>query len=100
MASLSQTNQTWAIAAPVLALDGRAIDARAQRIAPIRSRGTTPGKPVALLSMQATSQGLSVRQMEGFDNEEARAGLRRAGWIRSYRGDGDRLRRRSGRAGP
>jgi nitroreductase len=30
------------------------------------------GQAVALLSIQATAQGLSVRQMEGFDPERAR----------------------------
>jgi len=71
MASLSQTNQTWAAAAPVLVL-------AVVRLTLERNESPNPlawydaGQAVALLSVQATSQGLSVRQMEGFDKEKAR----------------------------
>src|SRR6187402_2697955 len=63
MASLSQTNQTWAAAAPVLVL-------AVVRLTLERNESPNPlawydaGQAVALLSVQATSQGLSVRQME------------------------------------
>ena len=71
VASLSQSNQTWAVAAPVLVL-------AVVRLTLERNESANPlawydaGQAVALLSVQATSQGLSVRQMEGFDKEKAR----------------------------
>jgi nitroreductase len=71
LASLSRGNQAWAAAAPVLVL-------AVVRLTLDRSESVNPlawydaGHAVALLTLQATSQGLSVRQMEGFDREVAR----------------------------
>ena len=70
-ASLSPANRSWASAAPVLVL-------AAIRLALERNEQPNPlawydaGQAVALLTLQATAQGLSVRQMEGFDREHAR----------------------------
>ena len=70
--TLSVSNQAWAAAAPVLVL-------AAVRLS-YEDTGTEnkmswydAGQAVALLTLQATSQGLSVRQMEGFDRARARA---------------------------
>ena len=70
--TLSVSNQAWAAAAPVLVL-------AAVRTS-YEDTGTAnnmswydAGQAVALLTLQATSQGLSVRQMEGFDRARARA---------------------------
>ena len=71
VAALSQSNQSWAALAPVLVL-------AVVRLTLERNESPNPlawydaGQAVALLTLQATSQGLSVRQMEGFDNEKAR----------------------------
>ncbi len=69
--TLMQSNQAWAASAPVLVLaavrtsyeDTGALNKMAYYDA---------GQAVALLTIQATSQGLSVRQMEGFDRARAR----------------------------
>jgi nitroreductase len=69
--TLTGKNPAWAGAAPVLVL---------ACVRVTLERGETPnphawydtGQAVALLTLQATSQGLSVRQMEGFDRERAR----------------------------
>jgi nitroreductase len=69
--SLTPSNRAWAPAAPVLALT-------AVRLTLERNESPNPlawydaGQAVSLLTMQATAQGLSVRQMEGFDRELAR----------------------------
>ena len=71
MASLTPGNRAWAAAAPVLALV-------AVRLTLERNESVNPlawydaGQAVALLTIQATSQGLSVRQMAGFDRDAAR----------------------------
>jgi len=71
VAALAPTNQVWAAAAPVLVL-------AVVRLTLERSEAANAlacydaGQAVALLSIQATAQGLSVRQMEGFDPERAR----------------------------
>jgi nitroreductase len=71
VASLTSGNQAWATAAPVLVL-------AAIRLTLERNETPNPlawydaGQAVALLTVQATAQGLSVRQMEGFDRERAR----------------------------
>jgi len=71
VASLSATNRTWAVSAPVLALVS-------VRLTLERNEQSNPlawydaGQAVALLTLQATAQGLSVRQMEGFDHDHAR----------------------------
>ena len=70
--SLTGKNPEWAGAAPVLVLV-------AIRSTLERNGATNPsawydvGQAVALLTVQATAQGLSVRQMEGFDRDRARA---------------------------
>src|SRR5262245_50092050 len=70
--SLSSSNQSWAAAAPVLVLS-------AVRTS-FEDTGTAnhmawydAGQAVALLTIQATSQGLAIRQMEGSDRARARA---------------------------
>ena len=70
--SLTASNQSWAVAAPVLVLS-------AVRTS-FEDTGTAnhmawydAGQAVALLTIQATSQGLAIRQMEGFDRARARA---------------------------
>ena len=70
--TLTAANQTWAAAAPVLVLS-------AVRTS-FEDTGTAnhmawydAGQAVALLTIQATSQGLAIRQMEGFDRPRARA---------------------------
>jgi nitroreductase len=71
LSSLTGGNQAWAGSAPVLVL-------AVVRLTLERSESVNPlawydaGQAVALLTIQATSQGLSVRQMEGFDRESAR----------------------------
>jgi len=71
VASLSPMNRSWASAAPVLAL-------ATVRLTLERNEQPNPlawydaGQAVALLTLQATAQGLSVRQMEGFDHDHAR----------------------------
>ena len=68
--TLTERNQAWAASAPVLVLV-------AVRIALARGESGLPswydaGQAVAFLTLQATSQGVSVRQMEGFDRDRAR----------------------------
>lgn len=71
LATLTPKNQAWASAAPVLMLV-------AARLTLERNESVNPlawydaGQAVALLSLQATFQGLSIRQIEGFDREGAR----------------------------
>ena len=71
VSALIPGNQAWAAAAPVLVL-------AVVRLTLERNETVNPlawydaGQAVALLTIQATSQGLSVRQMEGFDREAAR----------------------------
>jgi nitroreductase len=70
-AGLSASNQSWAAAAPVLALV-------AVRLTFERNESDNAhawydaGQAVAHLTLQATAQGLSVRQMAGFDPAVAR----------------------------
>ena len=74
VAALTPGNQAWATAAPVLVV-------AAVRLTLEGDESQNPlawydaGQAVALLTVQATSQGLSVRQMEGFDREGARLAL-------------------------
>jgi len=70
-ASLSPTNRSWAAAAPVLVLASiRLTLERTEQPNPLAWYDA--GQAVALLTVQATAQGLFVRQMEGFDHEHAR----------------------------
>ena len=69
--TLTDRNQAWAVSAPVLVLVAvRVALGRAETVLP--SSWYDAGQAVAYLTLQATSQGLSIRQMEGFDRERAR----------------------------
>ena len=71
-ATLTERNQAWAQSAPVLVLVAvRVALGRAESVSP--SSWYDAGQAVAFLTLQATSQGLSIRQMEGFDRERAQA---------------------------
>jgi nitroreductase len=69
--TLAANNRAWADSAPILLL-------AAARVTIERTGAPNPlawydtGQAVACLSIQATAQGLSLRQMEGFDREAAR----------------------------
>jgi nitroreductase len=72
--ALTGRNPTWAGSAPVLALVAvrktfEAVDVTNE------SAWYDAGQAVALLVMQATAMGLSVRQMEGFDRARVRTAL-------------------------
>ena len=75
MDTLTPRTQSWAAAAPVLVL-AAVKTTYDQNGAANQMSWYDAGQAVAFLSLQATSQGLSVRQMEGFDREAARAALR------------------------
>jgi nitroreductase len=70
--TLTANNQAWAAAAPVLVLSAVRTSFEDTGIANHMS-WYDAGQAVALLTIQATSQGLAIRQMEGFDRERARA---------------------------
>ena len=75
MDTLTSRNQAWAAAAPVLVL--AAVKTTYDQNGEVNQMSWyDAGQAVAFLSLQATSQGLSLRQMEGFDREAARAALR------------------------
>jgi len=75
MDTLTTRNQAWAAAAPVLVL--AAVKTTYDQNGAVNQMSWyDAGQAVAFLSLQATSQGLSLRQMEGFDREAARAALR------------------------
>ena len=64
-------NPLWAPAAPVLVL--AAVSRSLERDgSPNRHAWYDTGQAVALLTLQATAQGLGVRQMQGFDPDAAR----------------------------
>lgn len=71
VAALDQSNQAWAPSAPVLIVG-------VVRLTLERNESPNPhawydmGQAVGILTLQATSQELSLRQMEGFDREKAR----------------------------
>jgi nitroreductase len=70
-ATLTGRNQAWAASAPVLVLVAvRTSVARGESGLP--SSWYDAGQAVAFLTLQATAQGISVRQMEGFDRDRAR----------------------------
>jgi nitroreductase len=74
LASLTGRNQSWAAAAPVLVLV--AIRTTLERNeAPNAHAWYDTGQAVGFLTLQATSQALSMRQMEGFDREAARGAV-------------------------
>ena len=69
--TLTGRNPAWAGAAPVLVLTAVRITLeRSETLNPLAYYDT--GQAVALLTLQATSQELFIRQMEGFDRERAR----------------------------
>ena len=71
LGSLMPKNRAWAEAAPVLVLV--AIHETREPIdRPNPSAWYDAGQAVGFLTLQATSMGLSVRQMEGFDQAQAR----------------------------
>lgn len=66
IAALSQANQTWAASAPVLVVTAVRLTLERNE-AVYKMAWYDTGQAVAVLTMQATAQGISVRQMEGFD---------------------------------
>lgn len=69
--TLTGSNQAWAAAAPVLVLAAVRTSYEATGTANQMS-WYDAGQAASLLTMQATAQGLGVRQMEGFDRSRAR----------------------------
>jgi nitroreductase len=75
LSALTDSNRAWAVAAPVLVM--AAIQPTIERLGvDNRHAWYDAGQAVALLTMQATSMGLSIRQMEGFDRARAREACR------------------------
>ena len=73
LTSLVPKNQAWARQAPVLVLVSiRLTLERNESVNPLAWYDA--GQAVALLTLQATSQALAVRQMAGFDREQVRRG--------------------------
>ena len=71
LSTLTARNQAWAAAAPVIVLV--AVREKFEKDgAPNPFAWYDAGQAVALLSLQATSQGMALRQMEGFDRDRAR----------------------------
>jgi nitroreductase len=70
--SLTGRNPSWAASAPVLVLVAVRVTLERNE-APNTHAWYDTGQAVAFLTLQATSQGLAVRQMQGFDAERARA---------------------------
>jgi nitroreductase len=69
--SIRPSNQAWAHAAPVLVLV--AVRLTVEQTGELnRHAYYDAGQAVAFLTLQAQSQGLAVRQMEGFDHLQAR----------------------------
>jgi nitroreductase len=80
LGTLVEFNQNWAKHAPVLAIAVAAL-AFAKNGAPNRNALYDVGAATAFLSLEATSRGLFVHQMAGFDVEKARHVLAiPAGW--------------------
>ncbi|HET9368665.1 MAG TPA: nitroreductase family protein [Vicinamibacterales bacterium] len=72
--TLTARNQEWAQAAPVLALV--AVRSTLERNDVVNAHAWyDTGQAVANLTLQATAIGISVRQMQGFDIEAARAAV-------------------------
>lgn len=70
--ALRPGNQLWANAAPVLILAAVQMNVEQTGEANRHAYYDT-GQAVAYLTLQAQSQGLALRQMEGFDHDSARA---------------------------
>ncbi len=71
LACLVEFNQTWAKAAPVLAISVARLKFQHDGSANAHAQHDV-GAASALLSIQATALGLAVHQMAGFDPEKAR----------------------------
>lgn len=71
LGTLTGRNPTWADKAPVLVLVALRRDYEGHNL-PNENAWYDAGQAVALLVLQATAMGLSVRQMEGFDRARAR----------------------------
>lgn len=71
LGAITPGNRVWAHAAPVLVLVAVRLTVE-QTGEANRHAYYDAGQAVALLTMQAQSQGLAVRQMEGFDHAKAR----------------------------
>lgn len=97
LGALVEFNASWAKNAPVLAIAVVKLEF-AKNHAPNRNAQYDTGAATALLSVQATAQGLAVHQMAGFDPEKARQAFGiPAGWEAiaalaiGYPGDPDSL---------
>ena len=69
---LAAANQAWAAAAPVLGI-ACAATSFARNGKPNRHAAHDLGQALAQLTTEATSRGLAVHQMAGFDVEKARS---------------------------
>jgi nitroreductase len=72
LGAVTPGNRAWAQAAPVLVLVAVRLTVE-QTGEANRHAYYDAGQAVALLTIQAQSQGLAIRQMEGFDHQQARA---------------------------
>ncbi len=72
LGAVTPGNRAWAHAAPVLVLVAVRLTVENTGEAN-RHAYYDAGQAVALLTIQAQSQGLAIRQMEGFDHQQARA---------------------------
>jgi nitroreductase len=80
LGTLVEFNQTWAKHAPVLVIAVSEL-AFAKNGTPNRNAFYDTGAATALLSIQATAQGLFVHQMAGFDPQKAKEAFQiPAGW--------------------
>jgi nitroreductase len=80
LGTLVEFNQTWAKHAPVLVIAVSEL-AFAKNGTPNRNAFYDTGAATALLSIQATAQGLFVHQMAGFDPQKAKEAFQiPSGW--------------------
>lgn len=70
LSALNDNNQTWAKSAPVLVLVSTRQSGEDGK--PNRYAWYDTGQAVSLLTIQATSMGLGIRQMAGFNRDRAR----------------------------
>ena len=70
LGTLADSNQTWAKSAPILILVSAHPEEASGRPNPYSWYDT--GQAVSMLTVQATSMGIGVRQMAGFNRERAR----------------------------
>jgi glutamine cyclotransferase/nitroreductase len=70
LSALTETNQSWAKSAPVLVLVSTRPNSADGK--PNRYAWYDTGQAVSLLTIQATSMGLGLRQMAGFNRDRAR----------------------------